>query len=504
MKLGFFIFLNLFLLPFFACLPAGRAFAGVVINEIAWMGSNNGGSSSADANDEWIELYNSGQEDVNLDGWTLIAEDGSPSISISSDKCVFSCVLSASGFFLLERTDDTTVSDIAADLIYTGALSNDGEILILKDVGGNEVDRIDASAEWPAGDNTTKETMQKSDSGWITATGTPKAQNVGGSSQSQNPPPLQQPPQSQTSGGGSSQYIPPEQLPKIKAYAGEDKTSAVGALVEFRGMAFGFDDKPLANARFVWNFGDGATKEGQNVFYSYRYPGAYAVTLDISSGEYAVSDRLAVKVVPAEISISEVKPGENSFIEIYNNSKEELNISGWQVSFGTQSFFFPKGSYIRPQSYLVVSNSTSGINLSAGKGLVRLSYVGGSAADVFNYEGVLTEGQSFSRQDKESVITKETPGSANILTASAGAIVKKEIVSAVVKENKIPDNKDKEIVSGAAVPPEESSPANVFSATKESGSSGGTKFYFFVVLGLAVFSGVGVFLVRRQQIKKED
>ncbi len=90
----------------------------VVINEVAWAGTN---ASSAD---EWIELYNNTGQDVDLDGWMLAAADGRPSIQLTG-------VISAHGFYLLERTDDTTVNDRVADQIYTGALGNSGEELRL-------------------------------------------------------------------------------------------------------------------------------------------------------------------------------------------------------------------------------------------------------------------------------------------------------------------------------------------------------------------------------------
>lgn len=146
------------------------AIASVYINEVAWMGTDNS------ANDEWVEIYNDGSESVDLSGWMLFAGDGTPSINFSGTT---NTAIPAGGFYLLERTDDTTVSSITADLIYVGALSNDGEVLILKDKNGNEADRIDASSGWLAGDNVSKQTMQKTSSVWITANGTPKAVNVG-------------------------------------------------------------------------------------------------------------------------------------------------------------------------------------------------------------------------------------------------------------------------------------------------------------------------------------
>lgn len=151
----------------------------VVINEIAWMGT------SIDYNDEWIELYNNSGSPVVLDGWKLNTADGTPSITLSG-------TIPAYGYYLLERTDDQAVSGIAADLIYSGALSNTGEHLKLIDLAGSVIDEVDT---WYAGDNTAKATMERIDpnvggtssSNWATANqsyanglGTPKAFNSTG------------------------------------------------------------------------------------------------------------------------------------------------------------------------------------------------------------------------------------------------------------------------------------------------------------------------------------
>ncbi|MCS6910302.1 MAG: lamin tail domain-containing protein [Anaerolineales bacterium] len=111
----------------------------IIINEVAW------GGTAANSADEWIELYNPNAFDVNVTGWTLTGSDGSPAITLNG-------VIAAGGYFLLERTDDNTVSDIAADLIYTGDLSNGGETLTLRDAGGGAVDSANLNGgPWPAG-----------------------------------------------------------------------------------------------------------------------------------------------------------------------------------------------------------------------------------------------------------------------------------------------------------------------------------------------------------------
>ena len=110
----------------------------VTIIQVAWMGTVNS------ANDEWLQLHNNTGVDIDLSGWTLSAADGTPAINLSG-------VIPADGDFLLERTDDTSMPQVPADLIYSGALSNEGEDLSLLDNSAQLVDQIDASGGWFAG-----------------------------------------------------------------------------------------------------------------------------------------------------------------------------------------------------------------------------------------------------------------------------------------------------------------------------------------------------------------
>ncbi len=123
------------------------AFSQVKFSEIAWMGTQHS------TYDEWIELYNDSDSDIDLTNWVIEAEDGTPYISLSG-------TIKAHGYFLLERTDDTSVPDIKADLIYTGALENGGEKLFLKDPNGNVSDFVD---KWYAGDSYERATMYRKD-----------------------------------------------------------------------------------------------------------------------------------------------------------------------------------------------------------------------------------------------------------------------------------------------------------------------------------------------------
>ena len=110
------------------------------------------------------------------------AKDGSPDIKLSG-------TINGKDFYILERTDDSTLPKIKADFIYTGALSNQGENLELLDSQGNIIDQVIHTEGWPAGDNQTKQTMERipatdeQNSEWQTSqnpAGTPRAENSPG------------------------------------------------------------------------------------------------------------------------------------------------------------------------------------------------------------------------------------------------------------------------------------------------------------------------------------
>ncbi|MBI5825237.1 MAG: lamin tail domain-containing protein [Chloroflexi bacterium] len=121
----------------------------IIINEIAWSGT------TANVNAEWIELYNPSGVDVNLNGWTLTATDGTPNITLTG-------TILANGYYLLERTADTTVNDIPADQIYTGALNNTVEVLELRDVSATLIDTANqGGVAWFAGSVTGFVSMER-------------------------------------------------------------------------------------------------------------------------------------------------------------------------------------------------------------------------------------------------------------------------------------------------------------------------------------------------------
>jgi len=130
--------------------------SGMIINEVAWMGGPE--SAGLTANDEWIELKNVSGSEVNLSGWQLIDQGEQIKINLA---LINETKVGANQFVLLERTDDNSVPNISADLIYSGALSNTNEGLRLFDSQCNLIDEVLASPDWPAGVADSRRTMER-------------------------------------------------------------------------------------------------------------------------------------------------------------------------------------------------------------------------------------------------------------------------------------------------------------------------------------------------------
>lgn len=158
-------------------LLASTTHAAVRINEIAWSGT------TASANDEWIELFNDGEENISLENWTLKAADGAPDLLLSG-------TIEPAGFFLLERTDDNTIPTILANQIYTGSLSNTGEEIFLSDELGNEQDRT-PPGNWVAGESSpNRKSMMWTENGWQTFSGEANENGIFGTPGKENVLPL--------------------------------------------------------------------------------------------------------------------------------------------------------------------------------------------------------------------------------------------------------------------------------------------------------------------------
>lgn len=126
----------------------------VVLNEIAWSGT------SASTSDEWIELFNPTTKSVNLSGWTVYAGDGAPYVPLSG-------TIAAGGYYLIERDDDTAVSNVSANLISAFSdLEDSGEDMYLARFSNGATTTIDSrtaacGSSWCGGTLATRHSMER-------------------------------------------------------------------------------------------------------------------------------------------------------------------------------------------------------------------------------------------------------------------------------------------------------------------------------------------------------
>lgn len=422
MRVAFF-FLFIFFIPFIAG-------AQVVINEIGWAGTK------ASASDEWIELFNDSDNEIDLEGWVLRSKDGAPLINLSGKVAGY-------GFYLVERTSDATISDILADYAGSfgkyGNLSNSGEYLELVNNSGEIIDSVNFSSGWPHGSagpdyfsmerlsakksGSDKENWKTNDGENITGKdakgnnilGTPKSKNSTRELTEENEEKIVFTENKETESDKKEKSIKIiHKESSIKPYAGENKLGIAGADIEFKAKAYGEKDEliPSDKLRFIWNFGDGFSKEGVAVKHGFVFPGTYIVMLDASKNDESSSDKILVKIIPNNIIISEVSPFD-SWIEIYNGSGETLDISYWQIEYNGNIFIFPKNSFIKEKTYLTIPNSVSNIKLEK-TGEINFLYPNGSIAQKFSYgENNYNKNLSLSLIGENIFLSVKTPGSEN-------------------------------------------------------------------------------------------
>lgn len=360
---------------FFIWNNANGQTGSIIINEIAWMGSppEANETTSQAANDEWVELFNASGAPINLSDWILQSTDGKPTIALSGS-------IGAGKYILLSRANKT-VGGIVADLVYaysSNALKNSGEHLQLLDGSGNIVDEVNAASGWFAGDNATKETMERKDAAtsgsdsvnWINGPvgGTPRAIN------------------------SKSQMINDEE----------------GAGSESPGLDSSQQGGQIANGEEQKNTSTTSKNEQSD-------------TEELSK---EISQESPQFIKTTDLIINEFVPNPQGadadleWIEIFNRGSESYNLSNWYLDDregASAPFQLPAGTMIAPGGYLVYPAPTTRIALTNSGDTVRLLYPDGTIAYEVKYTKKAKEGYAYALINTQWHWTSVlTPGSANI------------------------------------------------------------------------------------------
>ena len=132
----------------------------VIFNEVAWMGSTGDGEErpGGAAEKEWIEIKNVSTAAIDLADWQLLNREG------TVRKTFERRVLKPSQLFVIDRV--TADSDG-----FSGSLSDAGEWLGLFDQHCRLVDELNARVGFPAGNVSTRQTLERDSQnfGWHTS-----------------------------------------------------------------------------------------------------------------------------------------------------------------------------------------------------------------------------------------------------------------------------------------------------------------------------------------------
>lgn len=147
----------------------------------------------------------------------------------------------------------------------------------------------------------------------------------------------------------------------------------------------------------------------------------YAESL-LSPKIHAQPSAKAARAYPPMLRLSEFMPnppvGENEWVEIYNPSNREWDISGFKlddIEGGSLPYVIPEGTKIAPKGYLVFYFSSPKLNNDGDT--IRLICPGGRILDSYAYTKT-TRGASYAKDGQGAWFLTQTPtpGGPNIIT----------------------------------------------------------------------------------------
>jgi hypothetical protein len=401
------------------------AYHSVIINEIAWSGTK------ASSDDEWIELFNTTNNVIDLNGWEIKSDDGSPKISLTG------LTIAGKSYLLLARNSGT-FKDVTPDLIYgsqgsSQGLLNSGEVLRLKNQIGAVIDVANAytgygTTKWAAG--TTSPNYASMERGaylfsypseWVTFAGTPTVHD-------RNNNPVYGTP-------GEVNWINSTVATITTIVSDTPDPSLVNQFVFVTVTVVGNDTIPTgtvtitgANTNCTASLSSGIgscsikfTSAGTKTITAVYNPGdnRHATSTDTEPHTVRTSISVLPTFVPTALppppllALNEFvpRPGHDwnndgvvnvgdEYIEVLNHGVVNVNLSGYslddEVNVGSEPYRLPSLT-LRPGERYVFYGSETGLLLGDGGDGVRLLKPNGQLADAYNYSVVERPDQSFCR-----------------------------------------------------------------------------------------------------------
>lgn len=331
----------------------------LVINEIAWMGTD------TSASDEWLELYNNTDSSIDIGDWSIYGADTSECLNFSDADGYTVTIIRAHSYLIYANKEDdvkdfdgTNIVDIWDATIGMNNTSPGQMVLYdTPNCGGNVIDTVNQiTGEWFAGDSSAKQTMER-----ISSVG---------------------------SGADSSNWGTNDGITRN----GSDKGGN-----QIKGT-------PKAQNS---NYSTGEPPAEESPEPPPPPPAGGAAPPPVPPKIY--SDKIIIN----ELLINpEDSDADNEFVELYNDSDVQIDLSGWvleDIQGSTKKFTIPQGTIINAREYKVFySGETRLVFNNSGDGVKLFWPVGGLADSTPANSGRADDGMSYAR-DIDSWLWSLTP-----------------------------------------------------------------------------------------------
>jgi len=343
----------------FFCSNLQAVYAEVIFSEIMY------NPEGTDSGREWIEVYNSGSDSVDLANYKLLENGTSHKIIANTEDG--STILGSNAYAVIVDNPIKFLADFAnTSSVFDSAFSlkNTGEEIQIIDPSGISADTVNYLPEWGA--NGTGNSLQLNDDIWIPAEPTPSAINKTESADESEPD--DDNPSSGSSSSSNddeSSHQSQEEIsnykPKVdfKIYSSRKRYVLINTPVEF---ILEHNQEKDAEVKAIWSFGDGESKKGNKVTHYFYNAGIYNIVVNAKCGDNQAVHRTKVYVTKPLLDITFENRGKAVDILLKNNNKKEVNLGGFSIKTDVKKFKLPSDTIIDAKGQLVLSGRTTKID----------------------------------------------------------------------------------------------------------------------------------------------
>lgn len=349
--------------------------AEIIVTEIMY------NPEGTDTDREWIEVYNSGTEPIDLTAYKFLENDVNHTISvfdINNDNVggqsstlnfispnEYAIIADDPEMFLIDFPNTQNIFDSVF------SLNNTGEDLAIISPDGVIVNSFMYSSE--LGANGTGNSLQLNNNGiFIPASPTPSFENnqtaanensdqdTGDSNSSDDNSNNDNDNGSSENFGSAhssqiqlSNYKPKN---KLSVSIGRDRIVPVNTEIEFY-----IEHKQDKGSKIkgIWAMGDGTEKKGAKIYHTYDKEGIYNIVLNAKNDYEQSISRSKIKVFVPEIEIFTENSGKAVDIMLKNISNQEINLGNFYIKNKdtNKKFIIPKDTIIEPLQILPLNTS---------------------------------------------------------------------------------------------------------------------------------------------------